>query len=111
MPSHLASEKATSKAESETPRVCLVWRLEVKELLQVLASACRRQLAQLRPAVQERVATSAHQASEMESETGRVCRASRLQAKELQVQGMACLRPLAERQLAKLPVAALVVCG
>jgi len=110
MPSHLASEKATSKAESETPRVCLVWRLEVKEL-QVLASACRRQLAQLRPAVQERVATSAHQASEMESETGRVCRASRLQAKELQVQGMACLRPLAERQLAKLPVAALVVCG
>jgi hypothetical protein len=107
MPSHLASEKATSKAESETPRVCLVWRLEVKEL-QVLASACRRQLAQLRPAVQERVATSAHQASEMELETGRVCRASRLQAKEL---GMACLRPLAERQLAKLPVAALVVCG
>jgi nicotinate-nucleotide--dimethylbenzimidazole phosphoribosyltransferase len=59
MPSHLASEKATSKAESETPRVCQVWRLEVKEL-QVLASACRRQLAQLRPAVQERVATSAH---------------------------------------------------
>jgi hypothetical protein len=110
MPSHLASEKATSKAESETPRVCLVWRLEVREL-QVLASACRRQLAQLRPAAQERVATSAHQASEMELETGQVCRASRLQAKELQVQGMACLRPLAERQLAKLPVAALVVCG
>jgi hypothetical protein len=110
MPSHLASEKATSKAESETPRVCLVWRLEVKEL-QVLASACRRQLAQLRPAVQERVATSAHQASEMELETGRGRRASRLQAKELQVQRMACLRPLADRQLAKLPVAALVVCG
>lgn len=110
MPSHLASEKATSKAESEAPRVCRVWRLKVREL-QVLASGCRRQLAQLRPAAQERVATSAHQASEMELETARVWRASHLQAKKLQVQGMACLRPLAERQLAKLPVAALVVCG
>ena len=98
--------------------MCLVWRLQVKEL-QVLAAACRRQLTQLRPAAQERVATPAHPASEKGLETAQVCLASRLLAKELQVQVMACLqvqgtvclRPLAPRQLAEPPVTVLVACG
>ena len=71
----------------------------------VVRFACPDWALPLRPAAQARVATPAHPALELRLETERVCLVWHLQAKELQVQGMACvqvqgtacLRPLGQR--------------
>ena len=102
-----SSHPARSRLASGSPSAALVAAAADLQPHRAAAVrfACPDWALPLRPAAQEQVATPAHPALEMGLETARVCQASRLQAKELQVRGMACLqvqgtacpRPLGQR--------------